>query len=75
MDSQEELANGLRRLTDALAPNHARRLSIVRDGAKPRVACAQERDVGRDRLQKSGERKEGETGAALSANAAVDIAG
>jgi hypothetical protein len=39
MNSQEELAGWLRLLTDALASNHARRLSIVRDGDKPRVAC------------------------------------
>jgi len=42
MNSQEELARCLRQLTVALAPNHARRLSIVQDGAKPRVASAEE---------------------------------
>ena len=49
MNSQEELAGCLRQLMEALAPNHARRLSIVRDGDKPRVACAQE-DVRRGRI-------------------------
>jgi hypothetical protein len=39
MNSQEELAGCLRQLTEALALNHARRLSIVRDGDKP-PACA-----------------------------------
>jgi hypothetical protein len=41
MSSQEELAGCLRQLMEALAPNHARRLSIVRDGDKPRAACAE----------------------------------
>jgi hypothetical protein len=41
MNSQEELVGCLRQLTEALAKNHpARRLSIVRDGDKPPVACA-----------------------------------
>jgi hypothetical protein len=40
MNSQEELAACLRQLTEALAPNKARRLSIVRDGDKPPGACA-----------------------------------
>ena len=40
MNSQEELAGCLRQLTEALALNHARRLSIVRDGDKPPAACA-----------------------------------
>jgi hypothetical protein len=39
MNSQEELAACLRQLTEALAPNSARRLSIVRDGDKPPAAC------------------------------------
>jgi hypothetical protein len=43
MNSQEELAGCLRQLMEALGPNHARRLSIVRDDGKPGVACA--RDV------------------------------
>jgi hypothetical protein len=38
MSSQEELADGLRRLAEALASHHARRLSIVRDDDKPPVA-------------------------------------
>ncbi len=38
MNSQEELAGCLRQLTEALALNHARRLSIVRDGDKPPAA-------------------------------------
>ena len=42
MNSQEELAGCLRQLMEALAPNHARRLSIVQDGVKPRVASAEE---------------------------------
>jgi len=37
---EEELAACLRQLTEALAPNKARRLSIVRDGDKPPGACA-----------------------------------
>jgi hypothetical protein len=41
MNSQEELAGCLRQLTEALAPNHARRLSIVPDGDKPRAAGAE----------------------------------
>lgn len=41
MNSQEELAGCLRQLMEALAPNHARRLSIVRDGDKPRAAGAE----------------------------------
>jgi hypothetical protein len=40
MNSQEELAGCLRQLMEALGPNHARRLSIVRDGDKPRIGCA-----------------------------------
>ena len=40
MNSQEELAACLRQLTEALAPNKARRLSIVRDGDKQPAACA-----------------------------------
>ena len=40
MNSQEELAGCLRQLMEALASNHARRLSIVRDGDKPLAACA-----------------------------------
>jgi len=40
MNSQEELAGCLQQLMEALAPNHARRLSIVRDGDKPPAACA-----------------------------------
>ena len=43
MNSQEELAGCLRQLMEALGPNHARRLSVVRDGDKPRIGCA--RDV------------------------------
>ena len=39
MNSQEELVGCLRQLTEALATNHARRLSIVRDGDKPPTAC------------------------------------
>jgi hypothetical protein len=39
MNSQEELAGCLRQLTEALALNRARRLSIVRDGDKPPAAC------------------------------------
>jgi hypothetical protein len=38
MSSQEELADGLRRLAEALASRHARRLSIVQDDDKPPVA-------------------------------------
>ena len=40
MNSQEELAGCLRQLTEALAPNNARRLSIVRNGDKPPATCA-----------------------------------
>ncbi len=40
MNSQEELAACLRQLTEALASNNARRLSIVRDGDKPPAVCA-----------------------------------
>ena len=40
MNSQEELAGCLRQLMEALAKNHLRRLSIVRDGDKPPAACA-----------------------------------
>jgi hypothetical protein len=43
MNSQEELAGCLRQLMEALGPNHAPRLSIVRDDDKPSVARA--RDV------------------------------
>ena len=41
MNSQEELAGCLRQLMEALEPNHVRRLSIVRDGDKPRAAGAE----------------------------------
>jgi hypothetical protein len=40
MNSQEELAGCLQQLMEALAPNHARRLSIVRDRDTPPAACA-----------------------------------
>ena len=40
MNSQEELVGCLRQLTEALATNHTRRLSIVRDGDKPPAGCA-----------------------------------
>jgi hypothetical protein len=41
MNSQEELIGCLWRLTEALAPNSVRRLSIVRDGdARRSVFCA-----------------------------------
>jgi len=40
MNSQEELAACLRQLTEALASNKSRRLSIVRDGDKPPAVCA-----------------------------------
>ena len=40
MNSQEELAGCLRQLTEALASNNARRISIVRDGDKPPAARA-----------------------------------
>jgi len=40
MNSQEELAGCLQQLIEALAPNHGRRLSIVRDGDKPLAADA-----------------------------------
>jgi hypothetical protein len=46
MNSQEELAGCLQQIMDAVAPD-TRRLSIVRDGDKPRVDRAQERHVGR----------------------------
>jgi hypothetical protein len=42
MSSQEELVDGLRQLTEALALHRARRLSIVRDDNKPLVARAPE---------------------------------
>jgi hypothetical protein len=42
MSSQEELARCLRQLTEALGPNRARRLSIVRDGDKSRIAGAKD---------------------------------
>jgi len=48
MNSQEELARCLWQLTEALGSNRARRLSIVRDGDKPRVACAKDGHVGHD---------------------------
>lgn len=41
MNSQEELAGCLRQLMEALAQKHVRRLSIVRDGDKPRAAGAE----------------------------------
>ena len=41
MNSQEELAGCLQQLMEALAPKHGRRLSIVRDGDKPRAAGAE----------------------------------
>jgi hypothetical protein len=40
MNSQEELMGCLWQLTEALAPNCVRRLSIVRDGDAPSVFCA-----------------------------------
>ena len=40
MNSQEELMGCLWQLTQALAPNCVRRLSIVRDGDAPSVFCA-----------------------------------
>jgi hypothetical protein len=40
MNSQEELMRCLWLLTEALAPNCGRRLSIVRDGDAPSVFCA-----------------------------------
>jgi len=40
MNSQEELTLSLWQLTEALAPNRVRRLSIVRDGDAPSVFCA-----------------------------------
>ena len=48
MNSREELAGCLRQLMEALAPNHARRLSIVRDGDKPQAACADGHDREQD---------------------------
>jgi hypothetical protein len=48
MSSQEELVGCLRQLTEALASHHARRLSIVRERARPPVACADEAPVGPD---------------------------
>jgi hypothetical protein len=38
MSSQEELARCLQQMMNALAQNNAGRLSIVRDGDKPRAA-------------------------------------
>ena len=40
MNSQEELMLCLWQLTEALAPNCVRRLSIVRDRDEPSVFCA-----------------------------------
>jgi hypothetical protein len=40
MNSQEELIGCLWQLTEALAPNRVRRLSIVRDGDAPSAFCA-----------------------------------
>jgi hypothetical protein len=45
MNSQEELIGCLWLLTEALAPNCVRRLSIVRDGDAPSVFCALGRRV------------------------------
>jgi hypothetical protein len=45
MNSQEELIGCLWQLTEALAPNCVRRLSIVRDGDAPSVFCALRRRV------------------------------
>lgn len=41
MNSQEELVDCLWRLTEALALNRARRLSVVRDGDMPSIFCAE----------------------------------
>ena len=38
MNSQEELVRCLQQLTQALGPNRARRLAIVRDVDEPRIA-------------------------------------
>ena len=48
MNSQEELVRCLQQLTQALGPNRARRLAIVRDGDKPRIAGTKISHAGHD---------------------------
>jgi hypothetical protein len=49
MSSQEELADGLRQLTEALASYLSPRLTIVRDDDKPRTARPHAGQPGRKR--------------------------
>ena len=58
MNSQEELVDCLRNLTEAVGARHLRHLSIVWSCDLPRIACAQKGGIGQDEFLKSGERDE-----------------